>query len=43
MEKNQEYMVLAMAAKTMFRIGAAIHLHKLGYKFQKVQFNRRMN
>lgn len=42
-QTTESYMVLAMAAKTMFRIGAAIHLHKLGYKFQKVQFDRHMN
>lgn len=42
-QTSEAYRVLAIAAKTMFRIGAAIQLHKLGYKFQKVQINQRLS
>lgn len=34
--------ILARALKVMFRIGAAIELHRLGYKFQKVNFQKPM-
>ena len=31
------FYVFTRAAKTMFRIGAALHLKRMGYKFEKVQ------
>lgn len=36
-QSKMAFYVFARACKTMFRIGAAIELNKLGYKFEKIQ------
>ena len=35
--------VFARACRTMFRIGAAIELKRLGYKFEKIELGRNLN
>lgn len=35
--------VFARACCTMFRIGAAIELKRLGYKFEKIELGRNLN
>lgn len=38
-QTQMAFHVFARACRSMFRIGAAIHLYRLGYKFEKVYLN----
>ena len=36
-QTTKAFYLFARTARTLFRIGAAIELHRLGYKFEKVE------
>lgn len=42
-QTTSAFYIFSRTARAMFKIGAAIRLHQLGYKFEKVQTNELLN
>lgn len=42
-QSTKAFYIFARTARAMFRIGASLRLHALGYKFEKVQTNELLN